>query len=240
MAPGTMGSLYAGTSGFSYTAWRGTFYPPGLASRRMLAHYAERLNGVELNGSFYRTPPPETLAGWAAETPPGFRFCLKAHRGLTYSGPAFDREGLARDVTQRLRVMGSSLGPVLLQFPPTRQRDPALLDGLLAALGLRAAVELRHESWFCAEVYAVLRAHHAALVVTDQEKWPRAPRVEVSGLAYYRLRRDYDDAALERWRRELRAEAAAREELHVYFRHEVEAPARAAYILEGVTRPASE
>jgi len=29
------------------------------------------------------------------------------------------------------------------------------------------------------------------------------------------------------------AEAAARQEVHVYFRHEVQAPARAAHILEG-------
>jgi uncharacterized protein YecE (DUF72 family) len=224
--------LYAGTSGFSYQSWRGVFYPAGLPPGRMLAYYAERLNGVELNGSFYRTPPATTLARWAGETPAGFRFSLKAHRALTYSGDAFDREGLARDVGPRLAELGPRLGPVLLQLPPTRQRDPALLDRLLVALGLPAAVEFRHESWFAEDVYAVLRARGAALVVTDQEKWPRAPRVEVSPVAYYRLRRDYDRPALERWRRELRAEAAACDEVHVYFRHEPEAPARAAHILE--------
>jgi uncharacterized protein YecE (DUF72 family) len=165
--------------------------------------------------------------------PPDFRFCLKAHRGLTYSGDAFDREGLAREVGHRLGELGARLGPVLLQFPPTRQREPALLDRLLTALDRRAAVEFRHESWFCEDVYAVLRAHGAPLVITDQEKWPRAPRVDVSPVAYYRLRREYDAVALEEWRRELRAEAAARDELHVYFRHEPEAAARAAYMLEG-------
>jgi uncharacterized protein YecE (DUF72 family) len=225
-------TLYAGTSGFSYHTWKGVFYPATLPPTRMLAYYAERLNGVELNGSFYRTPPVETLAKWAAQVPAGFHFCLKAHRGLTYSAAAFDKEGLAREVAPRLRELGPRLGPVLVQFPPTRSRDPALLDRLLAALGLGAAVEFRHESWFADDVYRVLQAHGAALVVTDQEKWPRAPRVELSGLAYYRLRRDYDQAALERWRRELRAEAASREEVHVYFRHEPEAPQRAAYILE--------
>jgi uncharacterized protein YecE (DUF72 family) len=223
--------LYAGTSGFSYPAWRGAFYPEKLAAARMLAYYAERLNGVELNGSFYRTPPERTMATWAGQVPAGFRFCLKAHRGLTYSGDAFDREGLARDVGRRLGELGARLGPVLLQFPPTRERDPALLDRLLLAMGRRGAVEFRHESWFCEDVYAVLRAHGAALVVTDQEKWPMAPRVELSDLAYYRLRRDYDVPALDRWRRELRAEAAARGELHVYFRHEVEAPERAGHLL---------
>ena len=226
-----MGTLYAGTSGFSYPHWRGVFYPTGLPAGRMLAHYAERLNGVELNGSFYRTPLPETMAGWTAQVPAGFRFCLKAHRGLTYSSAAYDKEGLARQVGPPLRELGTRLGPVLVQFPPTQRCDTGLLDRLLAALGLRAAVEFRHESWFAPAVYALLVAHRAALVVTDQEKWPRAPRVEVSAVAYYRLRRDYDRAALARWRRELRAEAAGRDELHVYFRHEPEAPQRAAYIL---------
>jgi len=228
-----VGTLYAGTSGFSYPAWRGVFYPERLAAARMLGFYAGRLNGVELNGSFYRTPPQETLANWAAGVPEGFRFCMKAQRALTYSGPTFPWQDVARDVGERLGVLGERLGPVLLQFPPGRQRDPAALDRLLGGLGLRAAVEFRNESWFAEDVYAVLRSHGAALVVTDQDKWPMAPRVEVSGLAYYRLRRDYDAAALDGWRRELRAEAAAREEVHVYFRHEVEAPARAAHILEG-------
>jgi uncharacterized protein YecE (DUF72 family) len=228
-----VGTLYAGTSGFSYPAWRGAFYPPRLPAAAMLAHYAGRLNGVELNGSFYRTPPAATLARWAADVPASFRFCLKAHRALTYSGDAFDKEGLAAAVAPALRELGDRLGPILLQFPPVRQRDPALLDRVLAALGLRAAVEFRHESWFAEDVYAVLRAHGAALVVTDQEKWPRAPRVEVAGVGYYRLRRDYDEAGIERWRRELRAEAAAREELHAYFRHDAEGPARAASLLDG-------
>jgi uncharacterized protein YecE (DUF72 family) len=227
-----MGTLYAGASGFSYPAWRGVFYPEKLAGAKMLDYYAERLNGVELNGSFYRTPPPEALAKWAAAGPPSFRYCLKAHRGLTYSAAAFPKQRLAAELGARMRTLGERLGPVLLQFPPTRERDPGLLDELLQALELRAAVEFRSETWFADDVYAVLRRHGAALVVTDQDKWPRAPRVELSGLAYYRLRRDYDAAALEVWRRELRAEAAGRQELHVYFRHEPEAPSRAAYILE--------
>jgi uncharacterized protein YecE (DUF72 family) len=198
----------------------------------MLAYYAERLNGVELNGSFYRTPPPATLAAWSQQSPPGFRFCFKAHRGLTYAGPAFDSEGLARDIGGRLAGLEGRLGPVLVQFPPTRAVDLARLDGLLGALGVRAAVEFRDPSWFRDDVYRLLRAHDAALVVTDQDKWPAAPRLELSGVGYYRLRRDYEAAELERWRRELRSECEARDELHVYFRHEPQAPAWAVRMQE--------
>jgi uncharacterized protein YecE (DUF72 family) len=227
-----MGTLYAGTSGFSYQNWRGGFYPDRLPMARMLQHYASRLNGVELNGSFYRTPPEATLQRWAAETPAGFRFCFKAQRGLTYSASDFDKEGLAHVVGARMAGLGERLGPVLVQYPPTADPDPGRLDRVLSALGLRAAVEFRNETWFAEATYAVLRAHGAALVVTDEEKWPRAPRVETAPFAYYRLRRDYDQAALDSWRRELRAESAAREEVHVYFRHVGQGPERARFMVQ--------
>ncbi len=183
--------IFAGTSGFSYPTWKGKFYPASLAGANMLRYYAERLNGVELNGSFYRTPPESTLLKWAAETPPGFRFCMKANRGLTYSAEAFDKVGLARILTERIAALGERLGPVLLQFPPTRQKNIALLDSLLTALNRPVAAEFRHESWFDEDTYRVLREHGAALVVTDEAKWPRAPLVEGGSVAYFRLRRGY-------------------------------------------------
>ncbi|MBO0683228.1 MAG: DUF72 domain-containing protein [Candidatus Dormibacteraeota bacterium] len=227
-----MGTLYAGTSGFSYPGWRGRFYPERLPAARMLEHYASVLNGVELNGSFYRTPPETSLRRWAGQTPAGFRFCFKGHRALTYSGAAFDKESVASGFGARLAGLAGRLGPVLVQFPPTAAPDPGLLERVLVALELPAAVEFRNEAWFTEAVCSVLRARGAALVVTDQEKWPRAPRVETGPFAYYRLRRDYDSGQLEIWRRELRAEAQTRDAVHVYFRHVDEGPARARFILE--------
>jgi uncharacterized protein YecE (DUF72 family) len=193
----------------------------------MLGYYAERLQGVELNGSFYRTPPAETMERWAASTPPEFRFCLKAHRGVTYSGERFDQAGLASDFSRRLAPLGDRCGPVLLQFPPTRQARPPLLQAILEALARPVAVEFRHVSWFQDAVYLVLRRFGAALVVTDQEKWPLAPRIETGPFAYYRLRRDYDGAALANWAGMVRSELPSREAVHVYFKHEPEAPERA-------------
>src|SRR5713101_4647990 len=216
--------LFAGTSGFSYATWKGKFYPVSLPGSKMLAYYAQRLNGVELNGSFYRTPPESTLLKWAADTPPGFRFCMKANRGLTYSAEAFDKVGLARIFTERIAVLGDRLGPVLLQFPPTRQKNVALLDSLLTALSRRAAVEFRHVSWFDDETYGVLRAHDSALVVTDEAKWPRAPQVEVSSVAYFRLRRGCTSRTLEPWLQTLRIALDSHDEVHVYFKHDPGAP----------------
>ncbi|HEX6547530.1 MAG TPA: DUF72 domain-containing protein [Candidatus Dormibacteraeota bacterium] len=222
--------LYAGASGFSYPGWRGVFYPEKLAGSRMLGYYSERLNGVELNGTFYRTPKPAALAKWATETPPGFRFCFKAHRGLTYSGAAFDKAGLARQLGPQLAALAERLGPVLLQWPPTRGRDPELLDAVLEALGLAAAVEFRDPSWFDDAVYTVLEQRGAALVVTDEDKWPRAPEVRTAPFAYYRLRRDYSDEELAPWSERLANEAQERD-VYAYFKHEPQAPARALALL---------
>lgn len=225
-------ALYAGTSGFSYPAWKGRFYPATLPPGRMLAYYAERLNGVELNGSFYRTPPETTLAKWVDQTPAGFQLCFKGHRGLTYSAEAFDKRGLAIDLGRRLAGAGERLGPLLVQFPPTRERDVPMLDGVLEALGMAAAVEFRHESWLIDDVYAVLRRHRAALVVSDDDRWPIAPRIATGPLAYYRLRRPaYETGEMDRWRRELRAESADRD-VHAYIRHEPDAPELAAFLLQ--------
>ena len=228
--------LFAGTSGFSYTSWKGKFYPSTLAGSKMLRYYAERLNGVELNGSFYRTPPESTLTHWAADTAPGFRFSMKANRGLTYSAEGFDRVGLARIFTTRIAVLGERLGPVLLQFPPSRQKNVPLLDSLLTAIGRPTAAEFRHESWFAEDTYRALREHGGALVVTDEEKWPRAPLVDLSAIAYFRLRRGYGGASLRSWIAEVRAALAAHDQVHVYFRHQPESPALAQRLLRLAAR----
>ena len=228
-----MGHIVAGTSGFSYTAWRGDFYPADLSPSGMLEYYAARLNGLELNGSFYHLPTSSALLAWASSSPPGFQFCFKAPRGVTYSGAAFDKAGLAALTRQRLDVLGAKLGPVLLQWPPTRPRQDELLEEVLQALAVPAAVEFRHPSWFCQAVYARLQDHACALVVTDDEKWPMAPRIETSGFSYYRLRRDYSPIQFSDWQRELWAEARSRESVHIYFEHSAGGPARALAMLQG-------
>lgn len=230
----TQGTLYAGTSGFSYPGWRGRFYPERLSGSKMLEYYSARLGGVELNGTFYRTPPDASLRAWAA-TPAGFKLCLKGHRALTYSAAAFPKEQVARDFSGRIGVLGERLGPLLLQFPPVRQRDLDLLRMLLDALGRPVAAEFRHESWFDEEVAAVLREHASAWAITDAEDWPQAPAAEF-GFAYYRLRRDYDDAELGRWADRLGSALDRGVDVHAYFRHDAEGPFYAER-LQAIVRP---
>ena len=228
-------ALHVGTSGFSYAEWRGTFYPAKTPAGRMLAEYAAKLDAVELNNTFFRFPRAETIATWMAATGEDFRFCLKAQRSLTYSKPAFPRAASAADFGSRLAALGGRAGPVLIQFPPSFRRDLKALDELLGNLGHPAAVEFRNPGWFDDEVFGVARRHGAAVVITDQEDWPRAPRVETASFAYYRLRRAYSGPELRAWAEELRPELAARDEVHVFLRHALEAPHRALALRAALT-----
>src|SRR4051794_11671101 len=79
-----MATLYAGTSGFAYPAWKPGFYPAKLAAKGFLKHYAERLNCVEINYTFRRLPSASTLENWVAATNPGFVFAVKVNQRITH------------------------------------------------------------------------------------------------------------------------------------------------------------
>jgi uncharacterized protein YecE (DUF72 family) len=209
-----------GTSGFSYPAWRGGFYPEKMPADKMLAYYAERLAAVEINNTFYRMPSSEVLERWAGETPPGFRFTLKSPRQITHDRRLADVAAALERLAEAARALGDKLGPVLFQLPPFFRKDLPRLDEFLAALpsGLSAALEFRHQSWFADDVYACLRARSAALCVAESEDL-ETPLEATAGWGYLRLRRqDYDDAAIARWA--ARLETQGWDTAYVFFKHE--------------------
>jgi uncharacterized protein YecE (DUF72 family) len=214
--------IYIGTSGFSYAPWRGSFYPEKLPATKMLAYYAERLDAVEINNTFYRMPSPDMLGKWAAETPSGFRFVLKSPRRITHEKKLADVADSLTRLREAAGALGERLGPVLFQLPPFMKLDLPRLQRFVAELppGLRAAVEFRHASWFSPEVYDVLRARDVALCVAESEELA-TPLEETSTWGYLRLRRqDYDDAALTTWSERLKARAWS--DAYVFFKHEDE------------------
>jgi uncharacterized protein YecE (DUF72 family) len=216
---------WIGTSGFSYPAWRGSFYPEKMPPAKMLAYYAERLTTVEINNTFYRRPKAEMLAGWAATTPANCRFAPKAPQLITHRQKLEKLAGAADSVGYFLKALssfGEKLGPILFQLPPFLRRDvPRLADFLtLLPREIRAAFEFRHTSWFDESVYEALRAHGAALCVADAEDLA-TPLVATASWGYLRLRRtDYDEAALAAWAKKLAGMAPTWTAAFVYFKHE--------------------
>jgi uncharacterized protein YecE (DUF72 family) len=162
--------IHIGCSGWNYPHWRETVYPKGLPARRWLEHYAALFDTVEVNNTFYRLPNLSAVEGWAEQTPPGFVLSVKASRYLTHIKRLSDMgTGVAR-FYERIEplIKARKLGPVLWQLPPTFRRDDDRLAGALSQLPPgRHAFEFRHESWFVPEVYELLRARNAALVIGD-------------------------------------------------------------------------
>lgn len=158
-----------GTSGWHYEDWRPRFYPAGMGPARWLGLYAERFAVVEANSTFYRLPEESTFEHWRDSVPDDFVFALKASRYLTHVRRLQDPSEPVARLMGRAGVLGSHLGPVLLQLPPTLEADPDRLDATLAAFGgrVRVAVEPRHASWFVDDVRAVLTERAAALCVAD-------------------------------------------------------------------------
>ena len=225
--------VHVGTSGYNYEAWRGSFYPEDLPSRKMLGFYAERFDSVEINYSFYRRPTPKILEGWAAQVPERFRFALKAWQRITHQKRLRDCADLLESFADAARTLGGRLAPVLYQLPPNLKADLPLLRDFLHQLprDLRAAFEFRHASWFADETYTALRDAGAALCIAESEDLA-TPAVQTAGFGYLRLRRlDYDSAALTKWADFVRTFSG---EVFVYFKHEdeVRGPAFAKDFLE--------
>jgi uncharacterized protein YecE (DUF72 family) len=210
-----------GTSGYNYPEWRGSFYPEKLAAAKMLGYYAERFNSVEVNYTFYRIPTEKLLEGWAAGTPAGFTFTLKAPRRITHDNKLRNVADLTQTFCRTAATLGSKLGVLLFQLPPTFKRDDAVFAAFLDAIpeGTRAAFEFRHASWHDAAVFEALRRRNLALCIADSEKMS-TPLVPTADYTYFRLRDEgYQAPDIQHWADTVRS-LDAPQGAHIYFKHE--------------------
>ena len=181
--------LVIGTSGWQYRDWRGAFYPAEDPQRSWLQHYAQRFATVELNNSFYRLPPRERFAMWAATTPHDFVIGVKVSRYLTHIKRLKDPEEPVARFSYAAQGLGRKLGPVLVQLPPTLQADVERLDAALALFpsSMHVAVEFRHVSWYADEVRDVLERRGAASCWAERGGQWIAPRWRTAAWGYVRF-----------------------------------------------------
>ncbi|HYF27404.1 MAG TPA: DUF72 domain-containing protein [Baekduia sp.] len=176
-----MGRIVIGTSSWADQGFIDEWYPPGLARRDLLAHYAGHFDGVEVNSTFYGVPGTATVRRWVQQTPEGFRFDWKLHRLLSRHAGALDSlPGDLRDdvdTTPKGRVRldddlelelvrrtlaaaaplaeAGRLSSFLLQLTPAFVPPKHELDelaGLVEALAPHpVAIEVRHRAWLSRE-----------------------------------------------------------------------------------------
>ncbi|WP_114238438.1 DUF72 domain-containing protein [Dyella sp. C9] len=188
--------IRVGIGGWNFAPWRNNFYPTGLVQRRELEFASRHLRAIEINGTFYGAQKPATYAKWAAETPEGFVFSLKAPRYITEGKRLADTtRGIDGFVFGGLAEFGDRLGPVLWQLPPSRPFDAddlaaflALLPAELNGQPMRHVLEVRHPSFLDERYVALARSRAIPTVFTDSPQYPSL--ADLTGdFAYARLMR---------------------------------------------------
>ena len=172
-----MANWYLGTVGFSYKDWDGVFYPAGTQPRSYLAHYSKVFNAVEVDSTFYGTPPKDRVQRWAATVPPDFKFCVKTPRQITHDlGLMTSAIDAMADFLETISLFGDKLGAVLIQLPPNFTLAQAdTVDTFLAKLpkDYQYAIEFRHESWYTDDVVRLLENYGVCWVSIDYLDLPK-------------------------------------------------------------------
>lgn len=227
-----MGATAAvGTSGWSYGHWTNVLYPDKLKGRHQLEIYAQRLPTVEINSTFYRLPRVSTTERWRDLVPPSFLFAIKASRLITHQKRLADCEEALAEFAQRLEPLRTKACAVLWQLPPSFRRNDDVFSGGFCSIlpeGWRHALEVRHTSWLCDEVYERLAERDIALVWVSSGEFPQVTQ-STARWAYLRFhglsstyRHDYTEEEMKPWADRV-AEAVARGcDAFCYFNNDAE------------------
>lgn len=130
----------------------GRFYPAGVSSAEdRLRFYAQQFPIVEVDSTFYAPPSERNSTLWAARTPEGFVFNVKAYALLTEHParverlPAWLRDALPAEALHKKNAYGKDLGEDALNGLwelHRRALEP------LAAAGKLGAVLFQFPPWF--------------------------------------------------------------------------------------------
>lgn len=201
--------VFIGCSGFSERSWKGYFYPDELPSKEYLNFYAEKLNAVEINSTFYRRPTPKTLENWRCSTGNDFKFFIKIPKTVTHikrlNVTSQETTDFCHHIAQGLE---EKLGGFLFQLPPSFQYTEENMQKVLESVdpNYLNVVEFRHTSWWNNEVYHQMKNEG---VVFSGVSIPKEISDEViinhEKFLYYRLhgvpqmfKSEYSDSELEK------------------------------------------
>lgn len=167
------GTIYTGTSGWSYPHWaKGVFYPKSVPTQNWLKYYGSIFNAVEVNSTFYRLPNPSLLQKWNNITPPDFIFSIKIWRRISHDLRLRNVHKEIQDFYQSILPLQEKTKVFLLQMPPSFVPDIGLLNEFFSAWletfkNTLLAIELRNKKGFSEEVFNVLTKYNISLCLSD-------------------------------------------------------------------------
>jgi len=229
-----------GTSGYSFDDWRGTFYPKDIDKGKMLDHYVQHFDTVEINSTYYGIPHPRIFENMVKKAPPGFDFMVKVPSTFTHRRTELEKDRL--NFLEAVKPLSESqkLAGLLAQYPYSFKFSSETLDFVAkcrrAVHPHRLFVEFRHTGWVNRNMYDRLRGDGIGYVSVDEPQLPGLLKPDcfaTTDTAYIRLhgrnseqwwdggplRYDYSysDAELEYWKEKIRKIMAKVRMVYVYF-----------------------
>src|ERR1700712_4759206 len=140
---------YIGTAGWTIPSRYGGEFP---LDGTHLERYAQRMDAVEINSSFYKPHKPATYERWAASVPAPFRFSVKMPKAISHEHALVGADALVARFGDEVAGLGEKLGVVLVQLPPSFVHDAVVTEtffiDLRRHIKVPVALEPRHASWF--------------------------------------------------------------------------------------------
>ncbi|MGW3603696.1 DUF72 domain-containing protein [Micromonospora sp. NPDC005161] len=190
---------------WTHRPWQGRLLAHPLPPQERLRHYASWCDAVEGNTTFYATPARDTVASWAAQTDPDFRFVLKLPKIVTHERRLTGADEPLRAFLDAIEPLGPRAHALWIQLPGSfSPADVPTLSRFLSRLprSHRYAVEVRHPAFFTDPRAARLlvetltaaaaewvpfdtTAFFASPPTSDAERdaWLKKPRVPLRSLA---------------------------------------------------------
>ena len=182
-----------GCSGFSYTDWKGVFYPNSIHQSEMILYYEKFFDVLELNFSFYRMPERDQIRSFLEKTK-RLEFSIKAPSLFTH-----ERIYTAEDVERFQHALEPLVESgrficILFQFPQSFHWNDYAREYLLKLSedfsGVDRVIEPRNRSFLKSEVLMDLELMGFSVANVDAPRLPGlflGPWRIVGAINYVRL-----------------------------------------------------
>ncbi len=183
--------IFVGCAGSSNRDWKGIFYPEDLASKDYLNFFAQHLNALEVNSTFYHRPQVKTLEKMVMETPVDFKFFIKIPKTISHLKKLEQTKIATEEFCKYIHSnLKGKLAGFLFQLPPSFHYSEENLSKVLETVdpSFLNVFEFRHESWWREEIFKTLEINHIVFAgVSIPKNIPDDFIINNPNFAYYRL-----------------------------------------------------
>jgi uncharacterized protein YecE (DUF72 family) len=194
-----------GTSGYSFSDWKGKVYPASIRDSGVLSYYESELgfDTVEVNFTYYKLPNARTTEAMVNKVSDKFSFVVRSNKGMTHEIWSDDKRTSIIDNSEVFTQFAEGLKPmterrrlacILLQFPiffhPNERHEEYILQCKERLEAVPLVVEFRNSAWVSDRTFDFLKGNQLGFCIVDEPPLPRLvpyKPVATSDTAYFRF-----------------------------------------------------